>query len=165
VTFTATVTGATPGGTVTFTINGVDQAPATVSSNGIAVLSTAALAAGTANVTARYSGDTNNTPSTSAPVSQQVGVTASTVTLSAAPNPAAPNTFVTLTATVTGFIPTGVVTFLEGNAVLGSGTVTGGTATLVIPQSKKGSRQLSASYGGDSNNLASTSPRIRLTTK
>jgi hypothetical protein len=89
------------------------------------------------------------------------------VTLVAQPNPAAPGTTVDLIATVSGSSPTGTVTFMEGNQVLGTADInpTTRTATLLIPQGKKGSRQLSASYAGDANNLASSSSRVRLTTK
>ena len=67
VTFTALVSAATssgaqPGGFVTFTIDGVSQAPVSVSAiaGGLgATLSTSALSVGSHNVSALYSGDSN----------------------------------------------------------------------------------------------------------
>jgi predicted outer membrane repeat protein len=69
VTFTATVSSQTPGtnavptGTVTFTIDGVPQAPVTLN-NGVATLTLPSLAAGAHTVTAAYGGDSNFTTST-----------------------------------------------------------------------------------------------------
>lgn len=64
---TATVTGASPTGTITFLDNGVpftwcQNAPMT---NGVATCQTSVLKVGTHPVTAVYSGDVNNQPSTS----------------------------------------------------------------------------------------------------
>jgi hypothetical protein len=80
VTFTAVVTPAagvtgTPTGTVTFTINGVAQAPvplAVVGGNDEATLTTSILALGTNTITAGYSGDSAFAPSTSPALAQLV---------------------------------------------------------------------------------------------
>jgi uncharacterized repeat protein (TIGR03803 family) len=71
VTFTATVTGNSPTGTVEFFVGstGLGSRPL---SNGGAALSTPRLVAGTHSITAVYSGDANNAPSTSAAVKQVV---------------------------------------------------------------------------------------------
>jgi hypothetical protein len=73
VTFTATVSGGTsPTGTVQF-FDGASPlgAPVALSGN-MAALTTSALAAGTHPITAVYSGDVDDSPSTSAPVNQIV---------------------------------------------------------------------------------------------
>ena len=75
------------------------------------------------------------------------------------------NVFCLLTATITGFSPGGLVTFTDGNQVVGTATAVNGVATLATNQLKKGKRQLGATYAGDGNNLGSTSPKIRLTVK
>ncbi len=86
VTFTALVSAATssgaqPGGFVTFTIDGVSQAPVSVSAiaGGLgATLTTSALSVGSHNVSASYSGDSNFTSSVSNTVVEVVS--AATVT-------------------------------------------------------------------------------------
>jgi uncharacterized repeat protein (TIGR01451 family) len=165
VTFTATVTGGSPTGVVTFQIVGGAQLGQATVVNRVATLTTSALAAGSYSIAASYTGDTNHAPSTSAPVSQQVGLAPTTTRLDIEPNPAAPGASVLLKATVTGFDPSGSVTFFENNTVLATAPVINGVATLPITQGKKGSRAISASYPGDANNLASASPKVKLTTK
>jgi len=71
VTFTASVAGKSPTGTVSFTVNGGALCNATLSS-GIAHCTSASLPVGTDSVVAKYSGDTANTTSTSAVLSQSV---------------------------------------------------------------------------------------------
>ena len=102
VTFTATVTGDAPGGTVTFVIDGVLSNPVAIV-NGTAQLTTASLVAGSHPVSAAYMGDTNNTPSTSTTLAQVVDKSATSVTLTAVPNPARRGASVTLTADVAGW--------------------------------------------------------------
>ena len=71
--FTATVSGVTPTGTVTFFDGGTQLGTATLSA-GTASLTTASLSTGSHSITARYSGDTNNAASTSAALLQTVNV-------------------------------------------------------------------------------------------
>ncbi len=72
VTFTATVTGSTPTGTVQFK-NGVANLGAPVALvAGVATYATSALSAATHSITAEYAGDMNNTASVSPAVSQLV---------------------------------------------------------------------------------------------
>ncbi len=71
VTFTASVTGASPTGSVVFYDGStLLQSVALVSTQ--AILTTSTLAAGTHSITARYTGDTENLPSVSAPVAVTV---------------------------------------------------------------------------------------------
>jgi uncharacterized repeat protein (TIGR03803 family) len=71
VTFTATVTGNSPTGTVKFFVGSTSLGFRPLSL-GVAALSTPRLVAGTHSITAVYSGDANNAPSTSAAVTQVV---------------------------------------------------------------------------------------------
>ncbi|MBI3041677.1 MAG: Ig-like domain repeat protein, partial [Betaproteobacteria bacterium] len=75
VTFTGTVTGANPGGTVTFMDGATPitcDTPPTLSA-GVATCLKSGLADGVHTITAAYSGDANNDPSTSAPLLQLIG--------------------------------------------------------------------------------------------
>jgi Bacterial Ig-like domain (group 3)/IPTL-CTERM motif len=71
VTFTATVTGTTPTGTVQF-FDGVVSLGTGTLAGGIATISTSTLAAGTHSITAVYSGDVDDATSTSPAISQVV---------------------------------------------------------------------------------------------
>lgn len=82
VTFTATVTGASPTGTVTFK-DGAATLGAAPLSGGIANFTTSSLSIGSHSITATYNGDANNAPSTSAALNQVVGIPADSVKLQA----------------------------------------------------------------------------------
>jgi autotransporter-associated beta strand protein len=97
--------------------------------------------------------------------SLDVAVTENTTTaLSASPSSPVRGQAVVLTATVTGsapgLTPTGTVTFLEGSTILGTGTLSGGVASLSVPTLAVGFHSLTAVYGGDTNNLTSTSSAL-----
>jgi hypothetical protein len=68
---------------------------------------------------------------------------------------------VAFTATVAGSSPTGTVTFADGNKNLGTAALVNGVATFNIATLGKGAHQITASYGGDSANLASTSSKLK----
>jgi len=160
VTFTATVTGASPTGTVQF-LDGATLLASGTLSGAQATLATDLLAQGSHNITAVYSGDTNNQGSTS-PILVQVvdaGSASSTTTgLTSSLNPSMFGQFVTFTATVTGASPTGTVQFLDGATLLASGTLSGAQATLATDLLAQGSHNITALYSGDTNNQGSTSP-------
>src|SRR5207249_8854594 len=91
VTLTATVNPVTPGagtrtGTVTFNVDGTDQAPASVNAAGQATLSTSALAIGNHPVIATYNGDGNFTVSASTVFTQTVTTATTTTTISSSAN-------------------------------------------------------------------------------
>src|SRR6185437_12465857 len=72
VTFTATVNGNNPTGTVQFRDGGIDLGAPVAMSGGVATLTTSSFAAGTHPITAAYSGDAGNLASTSAILNQIV---------------------------------------------------------------------------------------------
>ncbi len=162
VVFTATVTGTggTPTGTVTFFDGTTNIGAGTISGN-VATLKLTTLAAGSHSITANYGGDGNFTTSTSNTVTQVVKSASSTV-LTAAPNPSTVGQQVIFTATVTGTsgTPSGQVTFMDGTANIGSGTISGGVATLKLSTLAAGSHSITANYGGDGNFTTSTSNTV-----
>ena len=77
VTFTATVTGGSPTGTVQFKDGATNLGGPVALSGGSAGYTTAALAVGSHSITAVYSGDASNAPSTSSVLTQSVNVASS----------------------------------------------------------------------------------------
>jgi len=173
VTFTATVSGAGPTGTVAFrdggiTIAGCSAQP--LNAAGQATCSTSSLAAGTHGITAAYSGDASNLASVSPALSQVVDpgtLPPATITLASSLNPSRIGIPVTFTARVTGNAPTGTVRFTsDGTAIAGCTAVpltgTGDTRTAACTASRltAGSHQVLAAYSGDARNAAATSAAL-----
>ncbi|MGD0734537.1 MAG: glycosyl hydrolase 53 family protein [Terracidiphilus sp.] len=76
-----------------------------------------------------------------------------------------PGQSVTLTATVTsaGGTPTGTVTFLDGSAQLGTGTLNGSGVTTYTGTLSQGANSLTADYAGTAAFEASNSPVVTVT--
>jgi hypothetical protein len=86
------------------------------------------------------------------------GAASTTTSLTSSVNPSLVGQSVTLSATVTGSSPTGSVQFMEGATLLGTGALSGAVATFATSALTMGSHNITAAYGGDSNNGPSTSP-------
>jgi hypothetical protein len=166
VTFAASVTpqfGGTVTGTVTF-YDGTTILTAASVKAGVAKITTSTLTSGTHSITAVYGGNPNFSGSTSDPVNQFVRV-ATTTTLSSSPNPSTYGQAVTFTATVTPSVgappPDGeTISFMKGTMVLGTGTLSSGSATFTTSALKVGTPVIKAVYGGDSNLPGSTSKAV-----
>jgi len=96
----------------------------------------------------------------------KLNVAAATMTvLSSSPNPSIYGEMVNFTAVVTsslGAPPDGeVVTFMKGKTVLGTGTLSGGSASFTTSTLKVGTMSVKAVYGGDSNFAGSTSKAVK----
>jgi len=85
--------------------------------------------------------------------------------LTSSPNPSTPGEPVTFTATITsaaGAPPDGEsVSFNHGKTVLGTGTLSGGTATFTTSTLKAGSHSVTAMYAGDTNFETSKSKPVK----
>ena len=154
-----------PTGKVTF--NDGPTVLATVKlTSGSANYRTSKLPPGTSSITAVYGGDSNHNGSTSAPVNQVV-TAATTAALASSPNPSTYNQSVTLTATVTSSIgspPNGEsVSFMKGTTLLGTGTLSGGSASFTTSILTVGKYGIKAVYAGDPNFSASTSKALSQT--
>ncbi len=154
VTFTATLS-AGASGTVTFMDGTTVMGTGTVAS-GTASFSTAALSVGTHSITAVYSGDANYNGATSAALAQVVNKTATTVTVASSSNPAPSGSSVTFTATVPAGA-SGTIQFLDGTTVLGTGTVSGATASFSTTTLSVGTHSITAVYSGDATYNGATS--------
>ena len=164
VVFTATTEGAhgIPSGAVRFLDGSSVLGTAALNSAGVATLSTSSLTAGTHSITASYGATPNADSSTSGVLSQVVEATqaATTMTLTSSANPEASGQNVTFTANVVKTVqpsnePTGIVTFLDGDVVLGKGTLNDtGSATFSTSSLSAGNHNLFASYAGDATSAA-----------
>jgi hypothetical protein len=161
-TLTATITGASPTGTVSVVSGGTLLGTAAIT-NGTATLATSFAAAGTYPAIANYPGDTNNTPSSSNSVSVAVAPVTSTTALSVSAGSAGTNQQLTFTASVNGLNPTGKVTFASSTATLGTASLVNGVATLPFAFTAIGTYAVTASYAGDVANLGSASTPVTVT--
>lgn len=158
-TLTATIIGATPSGTVSFVAGSLALGTGTVT-NGIATLVTSFATAGNYSIVANYIGDANNSPSSSNAVPVTVNLVTSTTTLSVSAGSAGTNQQLTFTASVMGLNPSGNVRFASSTTTLGTASLVKGVATLPFSFTTAGSYTVTASYAGDTNNLASVSSPV-----
>jgi sugar lactone lactonase YvrE len=165
VTISATVTtagGSTiPAGNVNFMSGSILLGTASLNNKGVASVTTTSLAVGTDNITATYLGDSNDTGSTSTPLAITIVQAPTTTTVSSSQNPLQTLTPVVISATVANGgtqNATGVVTFKEDSATVGTGTLNAnGVATVSLVSLPVGSHTFVASYAGDALNLPSLS--------
>jgi hypothetical protein len=159
VTFTATVSPSTVSGGIQFWNGTVLLGSATLNS-GQAKLSTVSLTGGTDSVTAVYSGDITDAPSTSAPRTITVARAKVSINLGVGPNPASLGQMVTITAGLNASgSETGTFTFKDGNAVLAVVPLdpTTDTAVFLTSALSNGNHSITAVYSGDANYLPATS--------
>ncbi len=163
-----------PGGTVTFKDGATTLGTAPVLDLGgvkTATFTSSALLGGSHSITAAYGGDGNDTASTSSALPVSL-IGAAGVTLSSSALSPVLGQSVSLTARVTppggtGTSPTGAVTFKDGSAVLGTGTLStsGGltTATFATSLLGVGKHSITATYGGDGHDAPASSAPLPLT--
>jgi sugar lactone lactonase YvrE len=144
------------GGNVQFLDGAVVLGTATIAGPTV-TLAVSNLAVGAHTITAAYSGDATDTPSTSSAITITVAKANSSVALLSGVNPATFGQTVTFTATVSPAAATGSVQFLDGATVLGTVTVSGGSAALATSSLSAGSHSIQAVYSGDASYTGSTS--------
>lgn len=90
------------------------------------------------------------------------GKAASTTTLNSSVQPSTYLQAITFTAivTTTSGAPTGQVTFKDGASIMGTGTLSGGIATLTISTLSVATHTITAMYGGDTNFSSSNSATL-----
>ena len=165
VSFTATVTADPPGaltptGIVSFFDGGTLLGTGAVS-GGLASFSTAALGAGTHQITAAFDANSRFAGSpASTSVAHQVMPAETTVTFTGPSDPTAVGQSAAFTATVAvtapgGGSPAGTVTFFDGPTEVGAVAVAGGVAVLNTAALAPGGHTVTAVYNGGPNHTAS----------
>ncbi|HUE51960.1 MAG TPA: FG-GAP-like repeat-containing protein [Terriglobales bacterium] len=115
---------------------------------------------GTNLITATYSGDADNATSTSATLTEYVGLVPTKTILTTSGSPSLVGHPVTFTATVTwtyGTVPDGeLVTFFDGTTAIGTGATMSGVAKFTTSSLTVGTHTIKAPYAGDVNFKPST---------
>ncbi|MBI3042490.1 MAG: Ig-like domain repeat protein, partial [Betaproteobacteria bacterium] len=163
ITFTGTVTGQSPTGSVQF-VDGATPLATVVLAGGSAGFSTSTLVAGSHSMTVVYAGDSANAPGTSSVLTQVVSPATTTLSLAASASTITFGQAVTLTATLSGGVtPTGNVLFKDGASPLATVALSGGQALYTTSSLAVGVHTFTAEYSGDANHAASASASVPVT--
>jgi sugar lactone lactonase YvrE len=169
-TFTATVTGvsvSTPTGNIAFKDGATTLATVPVNTLGVAIYVNSTLTAGTHTITAVYLGDSDYASSKSTQIiTETIAQTATDTKLSTSATSSVFGRPIILTATVKGLggsVPTGTVDFMNGNILIGAGNLNNGIASLTASNLAVGTDNVTAIYGGDSNDTSSKSLALPIT--
>jgi len=152
-TATLAATGGGSGLPVTFT----SATPGVCTTSGANGATVTFVTAGTCTVTANQSGNTNYAAAVPVTLSFLINPAASTTSVASSVNPSVVGQPVTFTATIAPSAATGTVTFRDGGATIGTGTVSGGIATFTTSALTAGAHSITAVYGGSTNYSSSTS--------
>ncbi len=170
VTFTATVIGGFPTGTVQLTdwsqnLGGSLALTARSEATATAAFTTSALAAGTHSIGGSYSGDAQNASSSVAtPLLHQVFATPSgSIAEITGPASSVPGDTVVFSVRVAGSGPTGSVTLQDGGQPIATASLVEGRAALRASALSLGTHSINALYSGDGSNTAATSNVIEHT--
>jgi hypothetical protein len=169
VTFTAAIqpaTSGTPTGTITFKDGTATLGTVALASN-TATFTTATLAAQSHSITAVYSGDANFGSSTSPILTQSIAKAATSIVLTASPSASRfgqPVAFYATVKSATSDTPTGTVTFKDGTAIIGTGTLSLGHTKISTLKLSVGTHPLTAVYNSDANFTGSTSAVLNFVT-
>jgi subtilisin family serine protease len=174
VTATIGVSGSAGAPTGTVTLKRVGGSPATVGTasltNGTAKVTFPASTVGSAQYQATYAGDGQYAAGQSAPADLTVTKAAPAVSLTITPSPAVHGKPVKFTVKVSGpaGTPTGTVTVRRlagakyGAGTVGTGSLSGGTATVQYKPGATGTFQYQVTYGGNGTYLSGTSAKVQL---
>jgi hypothetical protein len=128
----------------------------------IASFATSTLISGSHPITAAYAGDSNDAASTSVTLTQVVNDATPTLSLASFANPSVYSNPLTFTATISNSL-TGTITFYDGSTAIGTGALSGGSATLITSALTVGSHSITAAWAGNADYNAVTSSPIAQT--
>ena len=126
-----------------------------------AALTISTLPPGTHTLTATYSGDTEDLPSISLPITALINLAPSAISLAPIPASRPYGTPLQLLPAVSPTYATGTVTFFDGQMNIGQSTLP--NAALSISNLTPGAHSVTATYSGDGYRIASTSAAISTT--
>ena len=160
-------------GSVNFLVNGIMAASVPVNSvTGLATWTTTSLGLGSHTISAAYTGNTDVLPSLSGAIQQAVSQanSQSGLTGHAVYNRRGQIVAVDLDASVLAGspgsgIPTGPVTFFQGQRKLGKATLSGGMAELTVKPGLVLNKAVTVQYAGSTDFRSSTSPKVTITRK
>jgi large repetitive protein len=167
ITFTASVTGngGTPEGSVVFSVDGVAGSSLPLVA-GKASYTNSTLGVGSHVVAASYSGDTNDSASSSSGFTQVIqAIATSTSIATASTGGTTPQTLLvaTVAAAGTGPVPTGTVLFKDDSKTIGTATLDGNGAATLLPDLAPATYNIHAEYSGDAIHSTSTSGAVKVT--
>ena len=155
-----------PSGSISFMNGGVSLGQASLNSEGAATLVVSWPSAGSHEVAASYSGDSNYPAGESDGVALEA-ISSTTISLVTSPTSVTAGQVLNLTATVAwngSAAPTGSVNFLIGSTLLGTATLnSSGVATLSTTAPAAGTYSLSAAFLGNASFLSSSSAAVSVT--
>ena len=157
VTFTATISSG-PTGTITF-LDGTTSIGTGTISGTTATSTTSSLATGSHSIKASYAGNATYNSVTSSVITQVVSKATPTLSVSTSGTPSAFGASVTFTATISSGL-TGTITFYDGGVSVGTGNISGTSATYGTSALAAGSHSITARWPGNSNYNAVTSSAI-----
>jgi hypothetical protein len=162
--FTVSVTGASPTGTVTLLSGTTVLGTGSIQANGRANLSASFPTPATYAVTASYAGDTNNQPSSSAPLSIPIAKIPSAASISVDTLTPGANQVFHYQVSFGGYNPTGAITFfLSDGTNIGTAQAVNGAANFAYFFPTAGTYTVYATYAGDAANLPSTTSSVTVT--
>ena len=133
-------------------------------SNGQALLSLNSFAVAQHNISADYAGDANFVASNSSISVLTVNKAIAKITLTGTLGTGASFTLTSAVTSFTSGVPTGTVSFYDGNRLIGSSQLVGGVATYVINPLSAGGHSITATYNGDSHYVPGTSEAFAAST-
>jgi hypothetical protein len=164
VTFTATVSGSSPGGNVIFASDGSAFCSAALSS-GVARCSTSSLAAGTHSIVASYGGDSANAGSTSPSLSQIISAVTDTtspvVTIMSPGNGSTVSGMVTISAQATDNVAVASITLSLDGAVVATTNASSVSYRWNTRKAAKGAHTITAVARDTSGNQKSATVQVQ----
>ena len=158
VTLTATI-GPSAAGTVTFRA-GTMALGTTTLANGAASINVNTLPAGAASITAEYSGNADYQPSVSSASVVTVNKVAAAASVSATPTTGTLGQIVTVSTSITGLNPSGLVEIRANGIVVATQSLLNGAATFTSSPLAAGTISYTVNYLGDAQNNSAASTAL-----